>query len=245
MKKDFIEQAWQTGLRWLFPRRCPGCDELTPEGALICPRCADKMRLIHEPSCMCCGRQLADEQQEYCKNCRGQHFSFLYNISLFDYNETAAHAMAGIKYRGRQEYMDYFADQALHFAMAALSRMEPELLLPVPIHPSRMRERGYNQAALLAERLGAQLDIPVLRGALRRIHKTEALKNLSPQERREALRDAFAVAQLPGGLRRVCIVDDIFTTGATMEACAAALRRAGVPEVYGFCLCARGEGEKV
>ncbi len=118
-----------------------------------------------------------------------------------------------------------------------LRSWQAEALIPVPIHKSRMRKRGFNQAALVAERMGERLGIPVEKDILVRVKKTKAQKNLSDAERRENLKNAFQVSGNELKLKRVVLVDDIYTTGSTLDAGASVLREAGAEKVYFLSIC--------
>ena len=146
-------------------------------------------------------------------------------------------AVHQLKYRGCRAVAP-----ALGHLMADIFRADPfpcELLVPVPLHAQRLRERGYNQAALLAQAVGAELGVPVQASALVRCRETRSQVALGAQERRDNVRGAFAVT--PGAAahiqgRAVAVVDDVCTTGATLEACAATLRQAGARSVWGLTL---------
>ncbi len=232
----------ESALEQIFPRRCPVCGEIVmPRGDKICPSCRDAFHFITEPVCKICGRELYADDQELCHNCGKHRFSFDYGIALMDYNDAAARSLGAVKYKGRREYLDYYAEETVLRLGKHLQEMQIDAFVPIPVHPARKRRRGYNQAAVLADRLGEALGIPVLEGALKRRKNTKALKELSAAERLKNLMDAFYPGDIPGNLKSVCIVDDIFTTGSTMEACSRILKRAGVEHVVCFSLCIRSD----
>ena len=120
--------------------------------------------------------------------------------------------------------------------------MKAGALIPVPIHPKRLRTRGFNQAEVLARKLGEALSLPVCAGILERSRNTEPQKELRASERLRNLEKAFCVrgeCELP---HSAILIDDIYTTGSTIEACARALKKAGMERVYFFALCI-GQGE--
>jgi len=114
-----------------------------------------------------------------------------------------------------------------------------EVIVPVPLHPKRLRERGYNQSALLARQLGEQTGLPVLEGSLLRMRETASQVELSAQERKENVRGAFACVDERLAGKRVLLIDDVCTTGATLEACSIALAQRGPRSVWALVL-ARG-----
>ena len=118
-----------------------------------------------------------------------------------------------------------------------LRSWQPDALIPVPLHKSRMRKRGFNQAALVAERMGERLGIPVEEKLLIRVKKTSPQKELNDSARRENLKNAFQLCGNDVKLKRVVLIDDIYTTGSTLDAAAAALLAAGVEKVYFLSIC--------
>ncbi len=116
------------------------------------------------------------------------------------------------------------------------NRLPVDVFVPVPLHPHRLRERGYNQAALLAQEMGKAMDLPFLEDALLRVRSSVPQVGLSAQERRDNVKGAFHCAD--GNLvgQRILLVDDVCTTGATLEACTLALKEAGVSAVWGLVL---------
>ena len=150
--------------------------------------------------------------------------------------------MAAIKYKNRREYLDFYSQALVSRYGKWLSHIQPDALIPVPVHPARRRKRGFNQAEELAERISLLTGIPVRADLLIRIRKTLPQKELNPAERLNNLRLAFAVSdfyrahleQIP---RRVVLADDIYTTGSTMEACTRVLKAAGVKQVYIMSIC--------
>lgn len=231
----------ETFLNLLFPRRCPVCGEIAePAGSLICPACFQTLSFVKSPVCKKCGKEIESAALEYCKDCSRRPRSFEYGAALLNYDETAAGSMAKIKYDNKREYLDFYgAAMAARFGKA-VARMNADALVPVPVHRSRKRSRGFNQAQILAEILGARLGIPVYSKLLVRTKKTLPQKNLSAADRLKNLSDAVAAGTVPEGIRAVILVDDIYTTGSTMEACARALKRAGVERVYFLVVCMTG-----
>ena len=172
---------------------------------------------------------------EYCLDCTRHKRSFAWGVSLLNYNEAAAHSMAAIKYKNKREYLDFYAGETVKRCKKKLLSMGADVMIPVPVHPARRRQRGFNQAELLAQALSEELKLPVCPELLRRTKKTEPQKDLTPSERLKNLEEAFEAGALCG--RTVLLVDDIYTTGSTIEACTRALLKAGAKKVYFFTLC--------
>ena len=222
----------------LFPPRCPVCDKPVPKG-LICPACEKKLVPIGEQVCFCCGKPLVEEE-EYCRSCRKERPSYKRGRALYTYNSVAA-AIHRFKYGGRQEYARFFAGEMADELGDFIRRVNPDGLVPVPLSDRRMRARGYNQAALLAKEIGRLTDIPVYTQLVRRVTDTKPQKELNAKERQNNLKKAFKIAQNDVKLSTIIIIDDIYTTGSTVNAVAKVLLEAGVREVYYMALSI-GEG---
>ncbi len=201
-----------------FPQRCPGCGALASPERLLCARCLERIPRVAFAVCAAC---LARGQEPV--GCLRHPARQVWPAWLYD--ERAAVLVHALKYRERPGLA-----AALGTAMAESLPvgLAPDLVTAVPLHPARRRERGYNQAALLAEALAAAVGAPFLPGALARTRPTRPQARLEPEARRRNLAGAFAVrdARALAG-RRVLVVDDVITTGATLEACLASLAGAG------------------
>lgn len=230
-------------LEVLYPRRCPVCGEIVmPKGRFICPSCLLRLSPVESPTCQKCGKEVWSEEIEYCADCVKHRRSFERGMALFNYTETASCSMAAIKYENKREYLDFYAEAAAGKLKLYENRevWQFEAMVPVPVHPARKRRRGFNQAEELARRMGEYMDVPVRSDFLYRIRNTEPLKELSPDERLRNLQQAFQAderAIRASGVRRVLLVDDIYTTGSTAEACTRALLGAGIEKVSFFAVC--------
>lgn len=221
----------------LFPRRCPVCrDVAMPRGRLICPGCLGRLSFVAQPCCMKCGKEIGNREQEYCPDCIRHRRSFAFGFALLNYNQAAAASMAAVKYHNRREYLDFYAGAAaLRFA-GKIEASGAQVIVPVPVHASRLKERGFNQAWELAKRLSGETGLPA-EELLVRVKKTDPQKDLGPAGRLKNLEHAFEASGGAGRWERVLLVDDIYTTGSTAEACTRALLRAGVKKVYFFAVC--------
>ena len=146
-------------------------------------------------------------------------------------------SMGRFKYKNRREYADFYVKELLERCGETVRAWEADALIPVPLHPKRKRRRGFNQAGLIAEGLGKKLGIPVYGRLLVRVKKTRPQKELSRQERRSNLKNAFQAVQNDVRLRKVILVDDIYTTGSTIDAAAEVLLALGVEKVYFLSIC--------
>ena len=226
----------------LFPRRCPVCGGIVwPEGALICPGCITKLSPVRQPVCQKCGKEVLSEGIEYCADCSRHRRTYDSGMALLNYNEAARHSMAAIKYKNKREYLDFYAAAMGTRMTRRVQVWQAAALVPVPVHPARLRKRGYNQARELAVRLSRIWGIPVDDRLLIRTRKTAPQRTLNPRERLENLQEAFSVrtdpmawGHIPGS---VILVDDIYTTGSTIEACSRVLKAAGVERIYYVAVC--------
>ena len=227
----------------IFPRRCPICDRpVKPYGALICKECSQVPVPVGESVCMKCGKPVEPEE-EYCADCRARKHRYFRGMAVYRYRSVSG-SLYRFKYDGRREYADFYGEgmaRALDrfLAEAGASHM-PDLLVPVPCSRERMRKRGYNQAALLARRLSVRSGIPVSENALIRSRDTRAMRSMSALERQINLKRTFHVYGNGVRLKSIMLIDDIYTTGATIDACAGALLEAGAEEVS-FLTLAIGE----
>lgn len=232
----------------LFPVKCPICDGVMDEQLLrmkkrlpvgICHECAKRVQYILPPRCYKCGKQLQEETQEYCQDCRDAEHEFIMGRALYEYHSIKA-ALFRFKYHGRREYAEVFAGEIAYYLGDFICRVKPDGLVPVPIHNRRKRQRGYNQAAELARALGKEMGIPVYENLILRKINTRPLKNMSPAQRQNSLKKAFILGENVVKLSTVIIIDDIYTTGATIDAVAKVLLALGPMKIY-FVTLAIGE----
>lgn len=226
----------EAGLALIYPPVCQLCGEqraATREG-LVCPRCWSKVRFIKPPFCERCGLPYPGEIATpfECANCRGLEFHFSSARSAVTAGGVVLEAIHRYKYSRAMWFEPFLADLFLREAVPALQGGRWNLIVPVPLHPAKRREREFNQAERMAARLSAATNIPLGRKVLRRTLPTRTQTLLTRQQRATNVRGAFALHprhRLRG--ERVVLVDDVFTTGATTDACARALRAGGAGEV--------------
>ena len=252
----------------LFPRRCPVCDRpvlRTPArpDAMICPACEGQLVRVRGAVCDKCGKLLGAEDNSaaegkavsggvqdlpgshakaaarLCGDCARIRHSFSRGGAAFTWH-SAHDAIFRLKYKGRREYADYFAAEMAKVLRERFRGEAFDLLVPVPLSAERMRSRGYNQALLLARGVGEAAGIPVGEDALRRVKATAPMKDLSPESRRRNMKNAFHAYGNDVKSKKILLVDDIYTTGATIDACAEAILAAGAVKVC-FLTAAIGE----
>lgn len=220
-------------LQLLFPRRCPVCDEIVrPFGEKICLTCLPKLKPVTAPWCMKCGKKLSSQKQEFCRDCMDRTHKYDRARTLYEYPAAAA-SIYRFKYSGRQEYGEFFGEQMGDFLGEFIQGTKAEVLVPVPLHRRKFRARGYNQAACLAKALGRRMQLPVDEKLVRRVKNTAPMKTLNPAQRQNNLKKAFIMDRNDVKLYdRIILVDDIYTTGTTLDEIAALLKAHGVSRVY-------------
>ncbi|MBP3578868.1 MAG: ComF family protein [Lachnospiraceae bacterium] len=235
-------------ITWLYPERCPVCMQIvTPKGAMVHPECKSKLDSIKEPVCYKCGMPLSSEDEEYCtvcscKNNRGWD----QGRSIFPYHGSVGNALRLVKKDGRVEFVRFFAKQIKEKQQAFILRMAPSCIVPVPLHPSKQRLRGFNQAELLARALGEEMNLPVCL-LLKKQKKTKDQKSLGKNQRIKNVADAFAVDEAvwpeENVPESVLLLDDVSTTGSTLTACANTLKARGVKRVAFISVCVAEQPE--
>lgn len=233
--------AGEAAITLLFPRRCPVCDEpVKPWNALVCRECAPKFACVKPPRCLKCGKHIGDSGKEYCDDCASHKHFYDSGCALFSYRSVSA-SIARFKYRGRREYATYYASCMADALGSFIRACRAEALVPVPLHKSKLKVRGYNQAQVLAEALSALTGIPVRADLIERVEKTAPMKDLSAAERQNNLKRAFKIRRNDVKLNIIIIIDDIYTTGSTIDAMSREFRKAGVERIY-FITLAIGSG---
>lgn len=231
------KQIYSVFLDLLFPRRCPVCGRISRG---ICTECRKQLPYIRQPFCFRCGRPVEREEDEYCADCQKHVHNFTQGRALWLYTGKMRETIHAVKYQNKREYLEYFAKEMAESLKKEIVNWKPEIIMPIPMHASSKSVRGYNQAEILAVYLGRELGIPVERKALKKVRKTANQKELDHRSRRTNLKDAFEV-HLPHGQKqiwkKVLLVDDVYTTGSTLDEAARMLRKSGVRDVYFAVIC--------
>ena len=218
-----------------YPRCCPVCQKvLKDQRRMICPECEKVLRPIGHPRCYKCGKPI--ETGEYCRDCQKHRHVYEQGRGIFVYDGIMRRSVTRYKYYGCREYGDFYARAMYRYAQKELREWNPDLIVPVPVHRSKERMRGFNQAADLAERIGKILGIPVAEDVIYKSRETRSQKKLDAEERKKNLRNAFRAAVPVTGLR-ILVVDDVYTTGSTVEAMAECLLENGAKAVFFVTLC--------
>jgi ComF family protein len=239
-----IHHALNAGLGLFYPEVCQLClsARAAARDGLVCPACWSQVRFIRPPFCERCGLPFAGDLTTSfeCTNCRELELHFTSARSAVVAKTVVLEAIHRFKYSRALWFEPFLADLFLREAVPGLRGQEWDCLVPVPLHSVKLREREFNQAEILARHLGAAMKIPVETKFLRRTSPTRTQTLLTREQRATNMTGAFAVRD---GVRlddrRIILVDDVFTTGATTNACAKVLRGAGAAAV-GVWTVARG-----
>ena len=230
-------QKWfNVGLGFIYPEVCRLCEAepATARDGFVGARCRSQARFIQPPFCERCGLPFEGDITTpfECTNCREMELRFTSARSAVVARGVVLEAIHRFKYQRQLWFENFLAGLFLREAVPALRGQNWNMIVPVPLHPVRQREREFNQAERLAAHLGTAMNIPLNERLLRRVTPTATQTRLTRQQRAANMRGAFALrpgAHLNG--ERVVLVDDVFTTGATTSACAGALLAAGAADV--------------
>ena len=231
-----VRRATRRIIEFALPPRCPGCGLVVEDEHQFCLQCWQSLNFLGEPCCARCALPFdydAGEAAE-CGSCISDPPSFDRLRAAVAYADIPRTVALKLKYSGRPGVAGTLA----HFMRRHLDEADGAILVPVPLHRWRIWKRGYNQSALIATALSRRSGIPADLFLLERIKATPPLKGLGRQERAQAVRGAFrisAAAKQRVKGRTIILVDDVYTSGATANACAKVLKRAGADRVNILC----------
>lgn len=241
-RRDQLIGWYRQALRFLMPTECISCNRTlsTDPIPFFCRACWDQIGPIAGSRCSRCDQPFVSAAatswtpDHQCQNCFERPPAYERAWTLFPYLPPLQDAICAFKYRGKFALAKPLAALMIR---AIPSQIDGDLLVPVPLHPTRLRAREFNQSLLLADQLGRHLKRPVSATVLVRVLATDPQTTLSRQERLRNLRQAFAVrnAEALAG-RRVLLIDDVFTTGTTLNECAKTLRKGGALSVSALTL---------
>jgi ComF family protein len=219
----------------LFPPCCAACQARlsVPAGDRLCHDCLESIRLIEPPVCTVCGRPFHGPQGtgHMCGQCIRNPPSFDTARSVFQFQGSVKTLIHRIKYNDDGYALRALSSLAMEYMLP--DHLKLDMVIPVPLHSKRLRKRGFNQSLRLARTIFPH--IPLGMDILARTLNTKPQTELSMKERPGNVRNAFEVASpLLEGMKTILLVDDVYTTGATVRACAKALKKAGAKEVHVF-----------
>jgi ComF family protein len=230
--KNKLAYFFKTLFDFLFPPICLGCDKEIDEG-LICYQCANQISNSALGVCARCGYPLG--YNEGCKHCKTGPV-LPRTRALGGYTEPLSPLIHALKYQGKKSLAEIFGRGLTGLLNSDPILKQADAIIPIPLHPARQRERGYNQTELLGLELSRQTGIPII-NALKRKKNTKSQTTLDPAKRRENMRGAFAVKDNSTiQNKKVILIDDVITSGATINSATQTLLNGGAKEVYGLVI---------
>jgi len=211
-----------------YPQRCVGCERRSSD--VLCRACFEALPIVGHPVCERCGLPTAFATF-VCEECKNVDFGFESARAPLRYEGVGKEIVHALKYRGYRRVVEKLAAPLM---LQVLDDSRFDAVVPVPLHRSRLRKRGFNQAELLARGVAEKINATVS-DTLEVVRSTRDQVELSAAQRRANVAGAYSARKTLGG--RILLVDDVFTTGATMSACATTLVRAGAGEVHALSLC--------
>ncbi len=233
LRKITVQASLIQGLAELcFPPYCLYCKAPLPQSVLLfCPDCLHEIKFLEEPLCPCCGIMYQTGENHLCSVCLRKKWNFTRARAAVIYNDTVAKALFSLKYGGRRAALKTFQKMMEHSSVCS-PLADADYIIPVPLHVNRLRHRGFNQALLLANAFFPDRKHAIKKDTLVRIKDTIPQTGLNGVHRRKNMRNAFAVRNSQSLMgKNVLLVDDVFTTGTTVDECAGVLLDAGAGQV--------------
>jgi ComF family protein len=213
-----------------FPPWCIGCGR---EGGYLCDACRRQLPFISPPICSICGRPLTVDNT--CPGCIGPQAKIDGIRAPFLFGGVIRQAIHELKYRNLKAIASLLAG-FLHDYLIE-NPLQGDVVVPVPIHRKRHRERGYNQSSLIARKLSTMSGLPLVEDCLiRKINTQPQVRTTSAAERRQNIADAFTCVDRRLAAKQILLIDDVSTSGATLNACATALKDSGAASVWGLTI---------
>jgi ComF family protein len=230
MKSRFYALGWKT-LDLIFPPRCAGCDQW---GERYCASCQDQTKLISTPLCQICGEPISGGESATCRRCRVSVISYSAIRSWAYFEGPLQKAIHKLKYKKDLGLSEILAQPMIQ--LLAEQKWKIDLITAIPLDEIKQRERGFNQSLYLARPIAWSIKAMIKPSAIRRIKITRSQVGLSIEERKKNVEGVFrAERELVSG-KSILVVDDVVTTGSTINSCAAALLKAGALRIYGLTL---------
>jgi ComF family protein len=225
-----VQQAARLLMGLVLPSTCAVCRQV---GDMLCRDCRAALPRIETALCTRCGRSLGDATAAYCPRCARQPLLLQRVRTPFFFEDPLSGIIHQLKYNGLFALAEPVADLMAEAWPEAADSID--VVVPVPLHEDRQKVRGYNQAALLARRLGQRWGVPVIEDGLQRSRYTQPQVGLSLAERQRNVTGAFTAVPGVFTQQRVLLVDDVYTTGSTLTAATKILLEAGAQFVWGYC----------
>ncbi len=231
----FLEKC----LEMLYPQTCCFCGKISKEP--ICNLCRKEILYLTEPRCKKCGKPITAEEKEYCFDCNQRQAAFEQGKNLWIHQGKVKWSIYQFKYHNRRIYGKFYAREMYRLYGNWIRMSKIDLIIPVPLHKKRRRKRGYNQAEIVAKELGKLTGIPVDTTSLVRKKYTAPQKGLNHNDRKKNLKDAFEMRKHWAGFKHILVIDDIYTTGNTINEIAKVIKNEENLKVW-FLTISIGQG---
>lgn len=216
----------------LFPPDCPFCERIMDfREDLVCKECLQGLPFMSGQRCKVCSKTIPDNE-EYCEDCKTANHAYTKGMSVFRYEGVVSDAIIRFKYHGRRDYDKVFGFWMVRCLKDWVRENEIEVIVPVPIHKKRRRKRGYNQTELIGKIMALELGLEYNDTSIIRSKNTIPQKKLSVLERLANIRNAFSYRDNRLKNKRVLIIDDIYTTGVTVDILSICILESGADKVY-------------
>lgn len=234
------EKIKNTALSLVYPCKCIFCEGILPYGEEGCCReCITPERYLMGSLCLKCGKPVQNPVEEYCSDCERNNHKYKRGYALYNYG-MVSDAIYRFKYGKKKQYGIFFGREIAFYLGDKLKALNPDGIVPVPMYRKKEKMRGYNQATVLAKEVSQLLSIPVYEDLIIRTRNTKPLKDLDPVQRRNNLKNAFHIDAIGVKLDSIIIMDDIYTTGSTVDEIAEILMEKGCKNVYVVTLAIGG-----
>jgi len=218
-----------------FPQVCANCHQRIADQKLwLCGSCHDRLSYLPDQICPKCG---IPTEESVCPNCFENNYVFTRAVSVFSYEGSAKALVHALKYQGLRGIGDWFGNQMFRVLLHEQTLTDVDFVTAIPLHKVRKRERGFNQSELIARALASRIEKPFTDKALVRRHHTESQTQLNRYERRKNIIGAFKIGRLDPSGKSFLLIDDVFTTGATVNEATKTLLKAGVAKVFVMTAC--------
>ncbi len=213
----------------------------------LCDACVRNLHWANEKTCNKCGKVLGENyRRTICNDCIETEHFFVQGFTCAEYGMYEKLIIRDYKYHSKPYFGDKLAE--IMYDRLAVENLSIDLIIPIPMHKKKERKRGYNQAALLAKGISKRFDVPFDQKLIIRSRVTKPMNKMNPQERRENVKDAFTLTSEKGKIgkdktiegKTILLVDDIFTTGSTLDECSKLLLDNGAWRIYTICFAAGG-----
>ena len=226
-------------MKLFYPTTCVFCGGICKTG--ICESCSEKTDFIQEPLCKKCGKPIHSQEGEFCFDCQKRMVHYEQGRSLWLHKRPVSSSIYEFKYKNKRVYGEVYGRKMAEQFSDLIRMWEIDVLIPVPLHRKKQRKRGYNQAEIIARELGKRLEIPVDTSVIIRGRETTPQKELGQKNRRKNLKKAFRLTGKRLRGKNILLIDDIYTTGSTIDAMSEVLTKTGCEKIY-FLTISIGQG---